>query len=139
MNLSALRKRTEPAVESLPQQQRQYHPDVAKMFDTIATTRDERDRLAEENAELHEQLHSARRAIDFLTTKLREVDHDRSFYERHYYALRNRLGDMGILNNTATSEAASEARAAGMTPEAAKVAAVEAVDEALNGDQPKES
>lgn len=137
--INALRKRQEPKVEA-PQPLRQnYHPKVAEMFDVVARTTDERDRLVEENATLHEQLHAARRELNFLQVKLRETEHNRDFYQRHYIALHTRLSDMGVMIENAIREAASEANAAGMTPEQAKVEVVEAVDEALKPEGEQEA
>jgi len=112
-------KRQEPQIEG--PRERPYHPAVAATFENIARTHEERDQLAAENADLKKLLAAADRENDFVSGKLREVEANRDFYQRHYVALHSRLADLEIdvdnLRNRiahAISEARREADAGGV-------------------------
>lgn len=91
-----LKSRREPKVEAPRAREGELHPDVATMFNSIASTRDERDRLRIEVSELHELLAKAKRENDFLENRLAEAEHKRDFYQHHYVALHVRLSDLDL-------------------------------------------
>lgn len=101
-------RRAEPMLEPLPTAD-EDSPEVRAFLEKSKSVRDERNLYRDQCGHLSNELRLANERLAALTAELKDVKHDRDFYQRHSISIAKSLHNIKLLIDMEVAEAARRA------------------------------